>query len=49
MAKRARSAPQLVWVRIGNTSNRVLWAAFDRMFPQLIQALEAGVKVVEIW
>lgn len=39
---------QLVWVRLGNCRTQTLLAAFDSLLPQLITALQAGARVVEM-
>ena len=40
--------PQLVWVRLGNCRTHILLAAFDRVLPTLIAALQSGQNVVEL-
>jgi predicted nuclease of predicted toxin-antitoxin system len=40
--------PQVLWVRIGNSTNRVLRQAFQDVLPEILQALEAGERVIEI-
>lgn len=40
--------PQLLWVRLGNTTNARLVALFEQKFPAALQALEAGDLHVEI-
>ena len=42
------AGPPFVWVRLGNCRKSELLAAFDRVLPQLLQAIDAGDKVVEI-
>jgi predicted nuclease of predicted toxin-antitoxin system len=42
------SGPPFVWVRLGNCRKAALLAAFDRVLPQLVQAIDAGDKVVEV-
>jgi hypothetical protein len=37
-----------VWVRIGNTTNRTLLAAFTAALPDIVAPLERGETVVEI-
>lgn len=39
---------QLVWVRIGNTTNDRLIQVWRRAWPRLLTALEAGEPVVEL-
>jgi predicted nuclease of predicted toxin-antitoxin system len=42
------NGPPLVWVRLGNCRNPILFSAFDFVLPGLVQALNEGAKVVEI-
>jgi predicted nuclease of predicted toxin-antitoxin system len=42
------SGPPLVWVRLGNCRNPAIFAAFDSVLLQFLQAIEEGAKVVEI-
>ena len=42
------NGPPLVWVRLGNCRNTALFAAFDNILSQLLQAISAGTKVVEV-
>jgi predicted nuclease of predicted toxin-antitoxin system len=39
----------VVWVRLGNCRNDDLFAAFTRALPLLVQRLEAGETLVEIY
>jgi len=39
---------QIVWVRLGNCRKHALLAAFEVALPKLIDALEAGQRVVEL-
>ena len=50
-AERARQggkAPVIVWLRVGNVSNRVLRQWFLPQLPQIIEWIEQGVRVLEI-
>lgn len=40
--------PQVVWIRVGNISNDALWRAIDPQLDEIIQALKAGERVVEV-
>jgi len=42
------NGPPFVWVRLGNCRNAALFAAFDSILPQLLQAISAGTKIVEV-
>jgi predicted nuclease of predicted toxin-antitoxin system len=40
--------PAVVWVRIGNTTKRVLIARFAEALAAIIQSLERGDTIIEI-
>ncbi len=40
--------PAIVWLRIGNTSNKALLAWFVPILPSIIKALSKGEKLIEI-
>jgi predicted nuclease of predicted toxin-antitoxin system len=42
------SGPPLIWVRLGNCRNPILFAAFDKVLSQITEAINGGAKVVEI-
>lgn len=44
----ADAGAQLLWIRIGNCSNRALLEAMERTWPEVEKALMAGDPVVEI-
>ncbi|MEX0777036.1 MAG: DUF5615 family PIN-like protein [Phycisphaeraceae bacterium] len=46
LANRPGSSGQLVWVRLGNCRNAAL--AFERVFDDLVRALESGQRIVEV-
>lgn len=48
LAAREPSGPQVVWLRVGNISNDALWRAIDPQLDEIVQALNAGERVVEI-
>jgi predicted nuclease of predicted toxin-antitoxin system len=45
---RAGGGPQIVWVTSGNTSKRALLEMMEKIFPQIVAALEAGERIVEV-
>jgi predicted nuclease of predicted toxin-antitoxin system len=50
-AERARqggNTPEILWLRIGNVSNRALRQWFLPQLPQIIEWIEQGVRVLEI-
>lgn len=42
------NAPQLVWMRIGNTSNPALFAMLEKVWARVEQELAAGRMVIEV-
>ena len=38
--------PPIVWVRLGNTTNRILLKYFETMLPNIVAALQRGETVV---
>ena len=40
--------PGVVWVRIGNTSNRFLISWFTPLLPKVLEALNRGDRLVEL-
>ena len=40
--------PIIVWLRKPNTSRRVLLQWFEGIFPQIIQEVEKGLRVIEV-
>ena len=43
-----RDAPSVVWLRIGNCTNRVLFAWLTPVIPELKRRLVAGEKLIEL-
>ena len=42
------AAPAVVWLRIGNCTNRVLFAWLEPLLPEILRQLEAGQRLVEV-
>lgn len=42
------SAPTIIWLRIGNTSNRNLLAWLMPLWPEIANRIEAGDRLVEV-
>ena len=40
--------PAIIWVRLGNVRNATLKRVFEDALPQLVAAIEAGERLVEI-
>lgn len=48
LARRSRTGPQVVWVRLGNVTNRALWSALQRVLSEIVDALNSGDRVIEL-
>jgi len=48
LASRPGDTGRLIWVRLGNCRNAVLIAAFDRLHDELVRAIDAGQRIVEV-
>lgn len=40
--------PPIVWLRIGNCTNRVLFTWFAPLLPEILKQLESGQRIVEV-
>lgn len=38
----------VIWIRLGNTTNRALWASLESILPEILSAIEAGERIVEV-
>lgn len=45
---RVDHGPRIVWLRVGNTSNRALLAWFVPLWPHIAEALERGERLIEV-
>ncbi|HEX5219962.1 MAG TPA: DUF5615 family PIN-like protein [Verrucomicrobiae bacterium] len=41
-------APTVVWLRLGNCTNRVLFAWLEPFLPEILRRLEDGEKLIEV-
>ena len=48
LARRERSGPQVVWIRIGNIGNDALWRRIEPVLNDIIESLKAGERIVEV-
>jgi predicted nuclease of predicted toxin-antitoxin system len=48
LARRTADGPAVIWIRLGNTTNRALWAVFSRVLPEVLAGLRAGERVIVI-
>jgi predicted nuclease of predicted toxin-antitoxin system len=47
-AKQSRQSPLIVWLRIGNCSNRALRAWFAPLLPAIVAEIEQGSRFIEV-
>ena len=47
-ALRSQTGPQVLWLRIGNSTNRVLFAWLEPLLPAAVQDLQSGHRLVEL-
>lgn len=47
-AQQTDTSPVIVWLRIGNATNRILRQWFMPQLPQILAWIEQGVRVLEI-
>jgi predicted nuclease of predicted toxin-antitoxin system len=47
-ALRSQTGPQVLWLRIGNSTNRVLLAWLEPLLPAAVKDLQAGHRLVEL-
>ena len=47
-AKQSQQGPVIVWLRIGNCSNRALRVWFTPLFSQIVSEIERGQRLVEV-
>ena len=48
LAQTDAGGPQVVWIRLGNTSNQKLWQTLQPVLGQIIEALERGDRLIEV-
>ena len=46
--RQSKSAPVVIWLRIGNTSRRALLQWFEPLIPQIVLTIEQGERLIEI-
>jgi predicted nuclease of predicted toxin-antitoxin system len=46
--RRGRRGPQVVWMRMGNTSNRALLERMTTALPLIVRELECNERLVEV-
>ncbi len=46
--RRGRSGPQVVWLRIGNSTKRELFSRLEPLLPAILRQLEQNERLVEV-
>lgn len=46
--KRTETGPIIIWLRIGNATNKNLFTWLERRWPEIIELLEAGHRLIEV-
>jgi len=39
----------VVWLRVGNCRTSVLLASFERLWPEIVQQLKTGARLIEVY
>ena len=48
MGQAATAELQVVWIRLGNTTNRRLWARIEPLLPEIERRLRGGATLIEV-
>jgi predicted nuclease of predicted toxin-antitoxin system len=43
-----KDGARVVWLRIGNSTNRILFAWLEPLWPEVVRQLEQGQRVIEV-
>jgi len=46
-ARQSRNSPAIVWLRVGNCSNRALQAWLEPLLPAIVRQLQQGDRLIE--
>lgn len=38
----------VVWIRLGNVTNKALWRVLERVLPEIVTAIEGGETLIEV-
>ena len=47
-SRQSRTAPSVVWLRVGNTSRKALLEWFEPLLPQIKILIDQGEKLIEV-
>jgi predicted nuclease of predicted toxin-antitoxin system len=45
---RLPAAAPVIWIRLGNTTNKALWDALEPALAEIVEAISRGEKLIEI-
>jgi predicted nuclease of predicted toxin-antitoxin system len=48
-AKQTTDGPSVIWIRVGNRPNKLLWAALGPVWSSVCAAIQAGERLVEVY
>jgi len=48
MSNLGRSDCPVLWIRLGNTTNKALWASLEPVLPEIVAAFDRGERLVEL-
>lgn len=48
LARSDATGVAVIWIRIGNVTNAALWRVLEPALPEIVAALRAGERIVEI-
>ena len=48
LARSDAAGVAVIWIRIGNVTNAALWRVLEPALPEIVAALRAGERIVEI-
>ena len=48
LARSDATGVAVIWIRIGNVTNAALWRVLEPALPEIVAALQAGERIVEI-
>ncbi|MFO1184296.1 MAG: DUF5615 family PIN-like protein [Bauldia sp.] len=48
LSQRDRNGPAVVWIRLGNVTNQALWQALEPRLAEIVAAVMAGERLIEV-
>ncbi|HEX5006973.1 MAG TPA: DUF5615 family PIN-like protein [Hyphomonadaceae bacterium] len=47
-AQQESVGPSVVWIRVGNIANEPLWRTLEPLIDEIVEAVNAGEKIIEV-